>query len=72
VVLETRLREALGRLNPQLPAEALEGGFRRLKRRVVAEGLRTVGRFGRELFDCCSSRKPCGSDKQRRISALLI
>jgi len=32
VVLETRLREALGRLNPQLPAEALADAFRRLTR----------------------------------------
>ena len=32
MVLETRLREALGRLNPQLPAEALADAFRRLTR----------------------------------------
>lgn len=32
VVLETRLRESLVRLNPQLPAEALANAFRRLTR----------------------------------------
>src|SRR5205807_1733397 len=32
VVLEQRLRQALVRLNPDLPAEALEDAFRRLKR----------------------------------------
>ncbi|MDI3259364.1 MAG: type I restriction endonuclease subunit R [Sinobacteraceae bacterium] len=32
VVLARRLRDALGRLNPQLPAEALEDAFRRLTR----------------------------------------
>ena len=30
VVLEQRLRDALGRLNPELPAEALDDAFRRL------------------------------------------
>ena len=30
VVLETRLRSALARLNPNLPADALEDAFRRL------------------------------------------
>ncbi|MBY0549687.1 MAG: type I restriction endonuclease subunit R [Candidatus Obscuribacterales bacterium] len=32
VVLEERLREALARLNPQIPAEALEEAFRKLTR----------------------------------------
>ena len=32
VVLERRLRDALGRLNPELPAEALDDAFRRLTR----------------------------------------
>ena len=32
VVLERRLRDALARLNPGLPAEALEDAFRRLTR----------------------------------------
>lgn len=32
VVLEDRLRQALAALNPELPAEALEDGFRRLTR----------------------------------------
>jgi type I restriction enzyme R subunit len=32
VVLARRLRDALGRLNPELPAEALEDAFRRLTR----------------------------------------
>ncbi len=32
VVLAQRLRDALGRLNPDLPAEALEDAFRRLTR----------------------------------------
>jgi type I restriction enzyme R subunit len=32
VVLERRLRDALARLNPQLPAEALEDAFRKLTR----------------------------------------
>ena len=32
VVLERRLRDALRRLNPELPAEALEDAFRKLTR----------------------------------------
>ncbi len=32
VVLERRLRDALGRLNPELPAEALEDAFRKIAR----------------------------------------
>ena len=32
VVLEDRLRQALARLNPQLPAEALDDAFRKLTR----------------------------------------
>ena len=32
VVLSLRLRDALGRLNPSLPADALEEAFRRLTR----------------------------------------
>ncbi len=32
VVLERRLREALGHLNPDLPAEALEDAYRKLTR----------------------------------------
>jgi len=32
VILEGRLREALARLNPELPAEALEDAFRKLTR----------------------------------------
>src|SRR2546425_5400545 len=32
VVLEQRLRQALVRLNPDLPAQALEGAFRKLTR----------------------------------------
>ena len=32
VVLERRLRDALGRLNPELPAEALEDAFRKITR----------------------------------------
>jgi type I restriction enzyme, R subunit len=37
VVLEARLREALQRLNPVLPPEALEDAFRRLTRPEGAE-----------------------------------
>jgi len=32
VILEQRLRDALGRLNPELPPEALEDAFRKLTR----------------------------------------
>lgn len=35
VVLAQRLREALARLNPDLPAEALEDAFRRYQNRAV-------------------------------------
>jgi type I restriction enzyme R subunit len=41
VILERRLRDALSRLNPDLPAEALEDAFRRLLR---PEGAELVGR----------------------------
>jgi type I restriction enzyme R subunit len=41
VVLEQRLRDALTRLNPQLPAEAIEDAFRKLTR---PEGLTTETR----------------------------
>ena len=41
VVLEQRLRDALARLNPNLPAEALEDAFRKLTR---AEGAALVDR----------------------------
>jgi type I restriction enzyme, R subunit len=37
VVLERRLRDALARLNPKLPAEALEDAFRQLTRPKGAE-----------------------------------
>jgi type I restriction enzyme, R subunit len=37
VVLEQRLRDALARLNPELPAEALEDAARKLTRPVGAE-----------------------------------
>jgi type I restriction enzyme R subunit len=37
VVLEPRLRDALARLNPELPSEALEDAFRRLSRPAGAE-----------------------------------
>ena len=37
VVLQARLREALARLNPALPPEALEDAFRRLTRPEGAE-----------------------------------
>ena len=37
VILERRLRDALARLNPELPAEALEDAFRNLTRPEGAE-----------------------------------
>jgi type I restriction enzyme R subunit len=37
VVLTQRLREALARLNPALPAEALEDAFRKLTRPDIQE-----------------------------------
>ena len=37
VVLTQRLRDALARLNPALPAEALEDAFRKLTRRDIQE-----------------------------------
>ena len=60
VVLERRLRDALGRLNPDLPAEALDDAFRRLTRpegatlearnrafhRMVVEGVTVEYRAG--------------------------
>jgi len=48
VVLERRLREALGRLNPDLPSEALEDAFRKLTRTdapSLAERNRAVHRM---------------------------
>jgi len=39
VVLAGRLRDALARLNPTLPAEALEDGFRRITRPTGAEAI---------------------------------
>ena len=58
VVLERRLRQALVRLNPDLPAEALEDAFRKLTRtdapslvernravhRMLVDGVRVEGR----------------------------
>ena len=48
VVLEARLRDALARLNPALPSEALEDAFRRLtrprRRRVGGAQSRAAGR----------------------------
>lgn len=41
VVLAQRLRDALGRLNPQLPAEAIEDAFRKLTR---PEGVEPIAR----------------------------
>ena len=40
VVLEQRLREALARLSPALPAEALDDAFRKLTRPEGAELIR--------------------------------
>jgi len=37
VVLASRLRDALARFNPALPAEALEDAFRKLTRRDIQE-----------------------------------
>lgn len=48
VILERRLREALLRLNPELPAEALEDAFRKLTRTDAAtliERNRTIHRI---------------------------
>ena len=50
VVLEGRLRDALARLNPALPAEALEDAFRKLTR---PEGA-TLEARNRSIFTGCS------------------
>lgn len=63
VVLEDRLRQALARLNPSLPPEALEDAFRRLTR---PEGATLEARnraFHRMLVDgvAVEYRRPDGS-----------
>ena len=45
VLLATRLREALVRLNPQLPAEALDDAFRKLTRLKARRWMRATGPF---------------------------
>jgi type I restriction enzyme R subunit len=51
VVLEGRLREALARLNPDLPSEALEDAFRRLTRIGAPSLLERNRAFRRMLID---------------------
>ena len=63
VVLERRLRQALGHLNPDLPAEALEDAYRKLTRSdapSLVERNRTVHRM---LVDgvTVEYRRPDGS-----------
>ena len=51
VVLEQRLRDALARLNPTLPAEALEDAFRKLTRPEGADLLQRNRALHRLLVD---------------------
>jgi len=51
VVLEQRLRDALARLNPALPAEALEDAFRKLTRHEGADLLQRNRALHRLLVD---------------------
>ncbi|GIV83934.1 MAG: hypothetical protein KatS3mg052_0941 [Candidatus Roseilinea sp.] len=51
VVLEQRLRDALARLNPQLPAEALEDAFRKLTRPADADLMQRNRTLHRRMVD---------------------
>jgi type I restriction enzyme R subunit len=51
VILETRLRDALARLNPELPAEALDDAFRKLTRAEGADLVARNRRLHRLLVD---------------------
>jgi type I restriction enzyme, R subunit len=51
VVLAQRLRDALGRLNPDLPSEALDDAFRKLTRPEGAELVTRNRAFHRLLVD---------------------
>ncbi|BCX13328.1 MAG: DEAD/DEAH box helicase [Thermosynechococcus sp.] len=51
VILERRLRDALARLNPQLPAEALEDAFRKLTRPADADLMQRNRTLHRRMVD---------------------
>jgi type I restriction enzyme R subunit len=63
VVLEDRLRQALARLNPRLPAEALEDAFRKITRLEAATLEARNRAFHRMLVDgvTVEYRRPDGS-----------
>ena len=76
VVLERRLRHALGHLNPDLPSEALEDAYRKLTRsdapslvernravhRMLIEGIPGRNKRGRESFLAAVTTATCPSD----------
>ena len=63
VILEQRLRDALGRLNPELPPEALEDAFRKLTRPEGADLISRNRYVHRRLVDgvTVEYRTPSGS-----------
>jgi type I restriction enzyme, R subunit len=74
VVLEDRLRQALARLNPKLPAEALEDAFRKI---IRVEGATPEARnraFHRLLVDgvTVEYRRPDGSIAGAQVRAMDV
>jgi type I restriction enzyme R subunit len=72
VVLAQRLREALARLNPDLPAEALEDAFRKLTRPEGADLLQRNRALHRMLVDGVTAeyRTPDGTIRGAQVRVL--
>jgi len=72
VVLAQRLRDALVRLNPALPAEALEGAFRKLTRPEGAELVARNRAVHRLLVDGVTVEYRRGDGEIRGAQALVV
>ncbi len=71
-MLEQRLRDALARLNPDLPAEALEDAFRKLTRPEGAEPVARNRGMHRLLVDGVTVEYRTADGDIRRLSASTI
>lgn len=72
VVLSTSLRDALSRLNPDLPAEALENAFRKLTRPEGADLVQRNRTLHRRLVDGVTVENRDGDGAIRGVQARVI
>jgi type I restriction enzyme R subunit len=72
VVLEQRLRDALARLNPTLPAEALEDAFRKLSRPEGVDLLQRNRTLHRRFADGVTVEYRTAAGEMRRAQARVF